>query len=234
MCGRYALYGPVSLSKRAKEALDRLGLDLVSEVNQRDPQYNIAPTNRAPVIVYGKLGTTVQGLKWGLVPFWSKEPKMTYSTINAKVETVETLRSFRDAFKARRALVPASGYYEWKKTGPGPKDKQPYFIHDPHGDLSLFCGLWESWRDRENPDGERLNTFTIIVGEAGPVSHDIHDRQPVILEPEAWQDWLTGDVETAKQLLADRGHADLVYYPVSKDVGSPANKGADLVERIEL
>lgn len=231
MCGRYALYGPVSVSRHAKQAFDQMGLDLEMEVNQRDPQYNIAPTNRSLVIAHGGKGFTAQALRWGLIPFWAKDTKIGYNTINARDDSVDTKPSFREAFKKRRALVPATGYFEWKGEGTA---KQPYFIHDPRGDLLLFCGLWESWRDAANPEAERLDTFTIIVGAAGPVSGDIHDRQPAIIAPGDWIDWLTGPPDVARRLLDERGTADLAYYPVSKAVGSVKNKGADLVERVDL
>ena len=136
-----------------------------------------------------------------------------------------TKPSFRNAFKKRRCLVPASGYFEWKGESP---NKQPYFIHDPAGELLMFAGLWEGWRPSQ--DDEWTHTFTIITGEPGKVSGDIHDRQPVILPPDLWEVWMDGAPEDASATLAQAPEAHLVYYPVPKAVGSPKNNGPELVQ----
>ncbi|WP_266180837.1 SOS response-associated peptidase [Dyella humicola] len=231
MCGRYALYGPVKLSRRAKAALDALDLDLVSAVNQREPQYNVAPTHHGLVVTADPKGVAAQMFRWGLIPSWAKDAKIGFNTINARVETVGTKPAFRSAFKHRRCLVPASGYFEWKGE---PKVKQPYFIHDPAGELLLFAGLWESWHDPKDEAGRAVHSYTIIVGEAGPVSGQIHDRQPVILAPETWEDWLRGDIEIAKAALDARDITELAYYPVTKAVGNVKSQGEDLVQPIAL
>lgn len=229
MCGRYALYGPISVSRESKAAADQLEIDLERDLNQRDPQYNIAPTQLAPVIALSEGGYVTKAVRWGLVPSWAKDLKIGAKMINARVETVETKPGFRSAFKGRRCLVPASGYFEWK----GPTGaKQPYFIHAPGDDLLMFAGLWEVWRAGEADDW--LRTFTIITGEPGRVSGDIHDRQPVILPPDCWHDWLNGDTSIAQDVLAHAREADLAYYPVSKAVGNVRNHGAELVEPISL
>src|ERR1700754_5067977 len=139
MCGRYATFGPVSLSREAKTVLDQLELDIVSEINQREDQYNIAPTQKALVMASGKRGYEVKPLRWGLIPSWAPDTKIGARTINARVETVATKPAFRGAFnKKRRCLVPASGYFEWRAEEGG---KQPYFIRAPAGDLLMFAGL---------------------------------------------------------------------------------------------
>jgi putative SOS response-associated peptidase YedK len=181
MCGRYATFGPVSLSREAKDVLGRLELDIVSEINQREDQFNIAPTQRALVVAHGEHGYEAKPLRWGLIPTWAKDSKIAAKTINARAETVAAKPAFRNAFKKRRCLVPASGYFEWRVEEGG---KQPYFIHDPAGHLLIFAGLWEAWRASEAD--EWVRTFTIVTGEPGRVSGDIHDRQPIILPPELW------------------------------------------------
>ncbi|SEO76111.1 Putative SOS response-associated peptidase YedK [Luteibacter sp. UNC138MFCol5.1] len=229
MCGRYATFGPVSLSREAREVLDQLELDIMSEIHLREDQFNIAPTQKALVVAHGRHGYEAKAFRWGLVPSWAKDLKLGAKTINARAETVATKPSFRNAFKKRRCLVPASGYFEWKGESP---NKQPYFIHDPAGHLLMFAGLWEGWRASDAEDWS--HTFTIITGEPGKVSGDIHDRQPVILPPDLWEVWMDGSPEDASATLAAAPEADLVYYPVPKAVGSPKNKGPELVRPVNL
>jgi putative SOS response-associated peptidase YedK len=231
MCGRYAIYGPVSLSREAKEAANSLELDLERDLNQRDPQYNVAPTQSAPVIAHSENGYVVNAIRWGLVPSWAKDVAIGSRMINARAETVSEKPAFRSAFKKRRCLVPASGYYEW--TGAA-GSKQPYWIHAPDDQLLIFAGLWDIWRAGDT--AEWLRTYTIITGAPGKVSGDIHDRQPVILPPDCWDDWLQGDPSIAQATLthAIGAEAELTYHPVSKAVGNPRNQGPELVEPISL
>lgn len=175
----------------------------------------------------GRAATTSRAYRWGLVPHWAPDVKFGAKTINARADTVATKPSFREAFKKRRCLVPASGYFEWKGESP---NKQPYFIHDPAGDLLMFAGLWEGWR--ESPEAEWVHTYTVITGEPGKVSGDIHDRQPVILPPDLWSVWCEASPADAQGVLAAVPEADLVYHPVPRAVGSPKNKGPELVEPI--
>lgn len=225
MCGRYATFGPVSLSREAKEVLADLEVDLISEIHQRADQFNIAPTQRALVVDHGDAGYKVEALRWGLIPSWATDPKIGAKTINARAETVATKPAFRSAFKKRRCLVPASGYFEWKGEA---GSKQPYFIHDPSGHLLMFAGLWEAWRIGEGDEWRR--TFTIITGEPGKVSGDIHYRQPVILPPDLWAVWVQGTPDEASATLVAAPEAELVYHPVTKAVGSPRNNRPESVE----
>lgn len=227
MCGRYSVFGPVKFSRKAQNALAQLDLDLASELNQRDPQYNVALTQRAPVVIDTGQSLAVQACRWGLIPSWAKDAKIAAHTINARVETVASKPAFRAAFKRRRCLVPASGYFEWAgERG----SKQPYFIHDPEGDILMFAGLWETWKDQA---GGTVPTYTVLTGEPGRVSGDIHDRQPVILPPERWADWLHEDPATASAVLEDLPSASLTYHPVSRAVGNVRNHGAELVEPVQ-
>ena len=229
MCGRYALFGPVSVSRDGKAALDDMGVDLESALNQRDPLYNIAPTQKAPILAYADDGYAIKATRWGLIPSWAKDEKIGNKLVNARAETVADKPSFRAAFKKRRCLVPASGYFEWKGEA---GHKQPYFIHNPDDYLLMFAGLWEGWKPAD--EAEWLHTFTIITGEPGRVSGDIHDRQPVILPPQSWQAWLTDEPHLAADLLQHVPEAKLTYYPVTKAVGSPHNTGQELVQPVEL
>jgi putative SOS response-associated peptidase YedK len=229
MCGRYATFGPVSLSREAKAVLDYLKLDIVSEVNQRDDQFNIAPTQRALVVYAGERRIWAERMRWGLIPSWAKDEKIGSKTINAPVESVKTKPAFRTAFKNRRCLVPASGYFEWKSEA---GSKQPYFIHDPRGELLMFAGLWDAWKPIS--EEHHIRTFTIITDAPGKVSGDVHDRQPVILPPDLWRAWIKGTSDEASATLMAAPEAELAYRPVSKAVGSPRNKGPELFDPVTL
>jgi putative SOS response-associated peptidase YedK len=231
MCGRYARQLEFNFTFNERDVLERLNPLLVDALMQREPAYNICPTQIQPVIARGEDGVDVKGLRWGLVPVWAKDLKIGAHAINARQETVQEKPMFRAAFKKRRCLVPATGYYEW--TGEA-GSKQPYFIYPPDRSLVMFAGLWEAWKDKTDPTAEWIKTFTIITGEPGKVSGDIHDRQPVILPPDMWEQWLDGTYQDAATMLASVPEAELVYYPVSKAVSSPKNQGEQLVEPIEL
>ena len=143
------------------------------------PRYNIAPTQDAPVVRQTKDADEreMDMLRWGLVPSWSQGPDSGYSMINARAETVATKPAFRSAFRFRRCLVPADGFYEWRKVA---GRKQPYRITVKDGEPFAFAGLWEHWT---GPDGYVVQSFTIVVTEANELLRPIHDRMPVILDP---------------------------------------------------
>lgn len=230
MCGRLAVFGPVSLSREAKAVCDQMDLDLVSTLDARDGQFNLAPTQHAVVVAHGDDGFQAKPLKWGLIPSWAKEPSIGSRLLNARAETLAEKPAFRAAFRRRRCLVPISGWYEWK----GPKtDRQPYFIHTGENELMLLAGLWEAWRPEK--DAEWVKSFTVVTGPPGLVSGDIHDRSPIVLEPSSWIDWLVEPPDVASDILAGSHEpASLTYHPVSKAVGSPRNHGPELVEPITL
>ncbi|MBB3228119.1 putative SOS response-associated peptidase YedK [Luteibacter sp. Sphag1AF] len=229
MCGRYATYGPVSLSREAKQALESMGLDLASEINQRDDQFNIAPTQRALVITLSDRSYQVGMFRWGLIPSWAKDLKVASRLFNARAETVNESKVFRSAFRRHRCLIPASGFFEWKGE---PRHKQPYFIHEPAGHLMMFAGLHATWQPAN--DGEWIRSFTILTGKPARVSHDIHDRSPVILPPDLWQVWVEGSVDDAEGVLAAAPEPDLAVYPVTKALASPKNNGPELIEPVSL
>lgn len=233
MCGRYAMYAPIHLTDDEVKALRELDekFDLEAQLNQRDPQYNIAPTQKAPVLGAGENGIELKALRWGLVPAWAKDVKVGASAINARVETVREKPMFRAAYKKRRCPVPASGYFEWRVESGA---KQPYYIQAPDRALLMFAGLWEAWKPKDDPEVEWVKTFTVITGKPGLVSDEVHDRQPVILSPGDWLPWLQGSPGDATAILASVPEAELTYYPVNKAVGSPRNQSPEMVQPIEL
>jgi putative SOS response-associated peptidase YedK len=229
MCGRYALYGPKSRKRRDMPSESPTWWDnLVDAINARPQRFNVAPTDVMPIVGINKDGeTTIRELRWGLVPYWAKDVKIGSKAINARAETVAEKPMFREAFKRRRCLVPASGYFEWKVEEGG---KQPYFIHDPDGELLMFAGLWESWREnRDDREPEPLYTYTIVTGPPGLVSGDIHDRAPLALAANDWDAWLGENIDAARELLDRIKEPTLAYYPVPKAVGSPRNDRPELV-----
>jgi putative SOS response-associated peptidase YedK len=194
-----------------------------------EPRYNIAPTQDAPIIRRNAAGArTMAMLRWGLVPSWSKEgPESGYSMINARAETVADKPAYRAAFRDRRCLVPADGFYEWRKEAAG---KQPFRFTMADGAPFVFAGLWESWR---RPDGTELQSFTIIVTAANALVAGVHDRMPVILDGAAAELWLAGG---AKQdllaLLVPFAAEKMVATAVSKRVNSAANDDPGVIEPV--
>lgn len=225
MCGRYALYGPVSrLHEQFSADIDDLPLDW-------GPRYNAAPMQMLPVIRQRPTGERVAHLlRWGLVPSWSKDESIATKLINARGETLAEKPSFRGAFKSRRCIIPASGFYEWRQLAGG---KQPYFIKPANDELFGFAGLWERW---SKPDGEPLDTFSVITTDANDAMRPLHERMPVILQPDDCALWLSKATEPdlARQLVAPCSDSMLRIYPVSKAVGNVRNEGPSLVEPAEL
>jgi putative SOS response-associated peptidase YedK len=191
------------------------------------PSYNIAPTELAPVVrVNRQTGERrLSLLQWGLVPFWSKDPKIAYSTINARAETVAEKPAFREAYQRRRCLVPTSGFFEWREDGT--KAQQPYHFTRADGRPLTLAGLWERWRKGDAPP---LETFTIIVGRPTPQVEQYHDRAPIILEPEDFDVWLDHDVGSqALTPLLQPWRGEFAIAAVSKAVNSVKNDGPELL-----
>jgi putative SOS response-associated peptidase YedK len=165
-------------------------------------------------------------MQWGLIPSWSKEPRATFSPINARSETVTTSPVFRGPFKSRRCLVPASGFYEWQQTGQG---KQPFCIRLKGGELFAFAGLYDVWRDAE---GNELYTYTILTTTPNALVAPIHNRMPVILRREDEDVWLDKQSDPARlrTLMTPYPTHLMETYPVSRAVNNPANEGVELLE----
>lgn len=215
MCGRYVLKTP------AKVLASHFGLDEVIEVV---PRYNISPGTDIPTIRHSPEGKWVMHLlRWGLVPHWAKDPSIGAKLSNARGETVAEKPSFRDAFKRRRCLVPADGFYEWKSEG---RQKQPYYFSLKAGGAFALGGVWESWRA---PDGNILRTCCLITTGPNDLMVPVHDRMPVIVSPDDYEMWLAGDSRDALTLIRPYRAEEMQAWPVSKRVSRSGEEGADLV-----
>jgi putative SOS response-associated peptidase YedK len=198
------------------------------------PNYNAAPSQSLPVVRFNPetKERSLDLLRWGLVPIWAKDLATGFKAINARAETVETSGLFRDAYKSRRALIPADGFYEWKTIDAKARLKQPYSFALADGGLFAFAGLWERWR---SPDGEWVRTFTIITGEPNALVAPVHNRMPVILPVAAYPAWLGETPATAEQLralLAPYPAELMRAWPVSPDVGNVKNNHPGLIEAL--
>jgi putative SOS response-associated peptidase YedK len=192
---------------------------MVSEHEDLGPNYNVAPTQRAAVILDENPSVAV-GLQWGLVPHWSKEPKIAYSMINAKAETLAEKPSYKHLVKTRRCVILADGFYEWKTVG---KTKQPYALRYKKG-LFAMAGLWDEWT---GPDGKKLRTFVIITTTPNSLMKPIHDRMPVMLTPEQVPQWLNdGDTGLLKPFPANQ----MTATPISTLVNSPRNNSPNVLK----
>ena len=179
-------------------------------------------------------------VRWGLVPYWAKDPSIGSRMINARAETVSEKPAFRAAFAKRRCLLPADGYYEWQPPPPGTKSpKQPYFICRPDHSVLAFAGLYELWRDRSLPREDPaawLWTATVITTSAPDELGEIHDRMPMVIDRASWTDWLdpgNTDVADLRALLAPAATTGLINYPVAPLVNSVRNNGPELIEQAD-
>jgi len=220
MCGRYTISTP----------LDNLvdAFEVEPPDFEFQPRYNVAPTQMAPVVAQDSRGRRMGLLRWGLVPSWADDPSLGSRLINARSETVEEKPAFRSAFRKRRCLVLADGFYEWKKAGEG---KTPYWIHAPEKEPMAFAGLWERWEPRE---GAPLFSFTILTRDAAPEIAGIHPRMPVVLPKEERDTWLAPEAgtEALQDLLSRHRPPALTAHPVSTRVNVPGNDDPSLIEKV--
>jgi len=199
------------------------------------PRYNICPTTDIDtvVLVSAPDGRGLMPMRWGLVPSWWSKPlkEMRMATFNARAESVAEKPMFRDSFKRRRCLIPASGYYEWKNT---PDGKQPYYFTRRDGQVMTIAGLWSDWTDKAT--SEKLMSCTMVITEPNPVAAEVHDRMPVILEAEHFDQWTHGDAKDAAALMRPAEETLLQKWPVSKRVNSSRadDNDATLIDKIEL
>lgn len=217
MCGRYANATPAA-------DLGRL-FGTVPPTPQLQPSWNIAPSQEAAVVrCHPQTGERhLDLLFWGLLPAWARGTPAAPRPINARAERIATAPMFRDAYRARRCIVPASAFYEWRRASGG---KQPFaFAREGNGPIA-FAGLWEGFR---RPDGEIVRSFAIITTAANAVMAPIHERMPVILEPEDWPLWLGEIKGDPACLLHPAAEGVLRCWPVSTRVNSPANNDARLL-----
>lgn len=222
MCGRFTI--TVTL-----EELITHYLIVDSKLATLKPNYNVAPMHNVPAVIASDAGNRLGELRWGLVPFWAKDDKIGSKMINARAETVAEKPAFKRLLKTKRCIIPADGFYEWKKDG---TSKQPYRILMSDGSLFSFAGLYDTWED---PEGKKLSTCTIITTTPNSLMEDIHDRMPVILRPEDEADWLgrdNDDVESLLKLLKPYDAAKMRAYKVPSAVGNVRNNSKELVEDI--
>ncbi len=221
MCGRFT---QADLDKLDETLFQLFG------ISSFEPRYNIAPTQDAAVIRHGAQGRTIEPIRWGLIPSWANDPKIAMRTINARAESVATKPAFKEPFRTRRCVIPASGFYEWKKSG---SKKQPFLIHPTNGNHFAFAGLWDQWfSHQEGP----VETFTIITTDANDALRDLHDRMPVILERaaiDAWLDPANTNANELQSLLRPSPSALTNFYPVSTFVNKVANEGKECVAPME-
>ena len=221
MCGRFSR----DITWQQVHAFSQ-GLDLVLPPEQPELSWNVAPTQNSWVLAADPAGAAARQMRWGLLPSWAKDSKLGVSLINARLETVASKPAFRSAWKARRCLVPASGYYEWRLEN---GIKQPYWIHDSSAPILMFAGLWENW---QTPDAQWLQSFTIITCAALDRMQELHDRTPLMLSPPVLRDWLHGSVEQAEAIARQAPVPPLAWHAVSRAVGNPRSNGPRLVERL--
>ncbi|MFC5469319.1 SOS response-associated peptidase [Cohnella suwonensis] len=220
MCGRYTVV----------VSMEELMLRYLSEVPTtyyRTPKYNLAPMQMVPAVVNDGTANRLGELRWGLVPSWAQDDKIGSKMINARAETILEKPSFKTLIRRKRAIVPADGFYEWKKSG---NAKQPMRITLKDGAVFSMAALYDTWM---SPDGRKISTCTIITTTPNGLMADIHDRMPVILRPEDEAEWLARgneDVARLTGLLVPYDAAKMRAYPVSPLVGNVKNDSPELIE----
>lgn len=227
MCGRFA---SVSSSERIEESLE---VDIV-KAEPREPDYNVAPQSDIYTVRAERdelAQRVLERMRWGFVPSWAKDRKIGNRMINARAETINEKPVFKKPLSKKRCIIPADGFYEWKPV-PGEKRKQPFFIRRKDGELLAFAGLYESWRDPDEPEDNLVNSCLIITTAPNEVMKPIHDRMPVILPESVWEKWLdpkNDDPEALLKLLVPADNALLEAYPVRKLVNDPKNHAEELI-----
>ncbi len=222
MCGRYYRR---SDKQRIAEAF-RLGLPTTFEIL---PSYNVCPQTFQPVVRIGDDSgqRELAQMRWGLVPFWAKESKIGYSTINAKAETLASSPAFREPFKRRRCLIPMEGFYEWQAVGA--KGKQPFAVGLKDRSLFAVAGLWDRWKSKAA--GESLETYTLITTDPNELMEPFHNRMPVIVRPADYERWMApaDPSRLPVDLLRPYPGEEMAAWKVSQAVGNVRNNSPDLI-----
>ena len=251
MCGRYAS------SRRPEDLVEEFEIDRSEVAEPLAADYNVAPTKPVYAVVErpprdseagdppqaGAVQRQLRTVRWGLVPFWAKDLSIGNRLVNARVETVHEKPAFRRAFASRRCLLPADGYYEWypteQRTSAGKPLKQPFFIRPADGGVLAMAGLYEIWRDpaKDEDDPDRFVwTCTVLTTSAEDAVGHLHDRMPLLVEPDRYAAWLdpTGSaVDDLRQLLVPAAPGRLEAYPVSTRVNNVRNNGPELLEPLQ-
>lgn len=225
MCGRYSQTQSAEIIAKAFQ---------VDNLPTLEPRYNIAPTQSVATVLQTSASTNRQFkmLHWGLIPSWAKDSKMGAKLINARAETVAEKPAFRSAFRQRRCLVLADGFYEWQQQE-SKKQKQPFYFRLSDERPFAFAGLWERWEDAT---GEEIESCTLLTTEPNELMRPIHNRMPVILDQKDYDLWLDPEVkksELLQPLLRSYSTEEMTAYPVSKAVNKPSNDSTECIERVE-
>jgi putative SOS response-associated peptidase YedK len=225
MCGRYRL-------SRRKQLVEEY-FDSVSGEEEWTPRYNIAPTQFVSVVRQHPKEPIRQLalMRWGLIPSWSRDPSAAAKMINARSETAATKPAFRDPLKFRRCLIPADAFYEWQRKA---KSKQPYCFEVNNGDLFAFAGLWDGWKDSS---GNWIKTCSILTTPPNALTSGVHDRMPVILDPDSYDLWLDPgmtDVQVVSELLKPYDAQSMRCYPVSTRINHVGNDDEECSRPVEL
>ena len=221
MCGRFT-------NKAKPEQINSEFKVGTKNPNLYEPRFNIAPSQLIDVVFEPETERILSQLKWGLVPSWAKDFDIGNRMINARAETLIEKPSFREAFKSRRCIIPASGFYEWQKQPKGAK--QPFYFYLKDKDVFGFAGLWESWIDKTT--GEELETCTIITTEANDILKPIHERMPLILKTESYDEWLdtkVKDTDKLQKLLVPYPAKEMDSHAVSRSVNIPDTESPELI-----
>ena len=218
MCGRFRL---TRKDQEIREYFD------VPDDFEWKPRYNIAPTENVAVVRQRRdhPSRTLSGMRWGLIPYWSKDAKGAARMINARSEEITEKPAYREAFQQRRCLVPADGFYEWKREG---KSKQPFHLGMTDDSLFAFAGIWERWK---NPAGEIIKSCAILTTTPNNLLSGIHDRMPVILSPDDYEEWLNpaADIEVLKPMLKPYSSRTMRMYSVSTAVNRAGYDAPDCI-----
>ncbi len=230
MCGRFVSSTPPDQLARY------FGAEAPPPEQYLEENYNVAPTQAVYTVYEDGNVRRLDTFHWGLVPFWAKDPKIGNRMINARAETLAEKNAYKRPFAKKRCIVPADGFYEWKRIA-GQKRKQPMYLQRVDGEPLAFAGLWEVWRDenRTDTDGRpmELHSCTIITTDANDVVADVHDRMPAVLPPDSWDRWLdrdNHDVDALGTLLVPAPNHLIRLHPVSTEVNNVRNNGTQLIE----
>ncbi len=225
MCGRF-------VQKETPEYYaDYFKAQLMPIFEQREPQYNVAPTNPVFAVAVHDGIRQLESFRWGLLPFWAKDKRIGAKLINARVETAATKPAFRDSFAKRRCLIPADGFFEWQVRSKG---KLPHYIYAADHSPLAFAGLWSVWRDPETDT--KIVTCTIMTGDPVKSVAPVHDRMPVVLAPDTWEVWLDRDrtdTDEILSLLASRPDPVMALHPVATLVNKVANNLAENIAPLD-
>jgi putative SOS response-associated peptidase YedK len=227
VCGRFLLATPM------RAIAELFGIQEADILPEWKPRYNIAPMQMVPVIreweKEGARRRTLSLVRWGLVPIWADDPAIGNRMINARAETIASKPAFRQAFSQRRCIIPADGFYEWKKIGP--RAKQPMAIVGADRQPLSMAGLWERWRSKDEP-GEWLETCTVLTCEPNELLREVHDRMPVILARQDVDRWLDPAAEgnSVRDLLRPLPSERMMMFPVARHVNTPAHDDARCFE----